>query len=92
MLSEESIVILITVFLSATASYRLLPEITLTQPIEGLLAEKLQECFAPGVIELDEDDGLFYELFLSPNQKLSSVLDTDSFNSGSDNISVLKHA
>ncbi|KAK2145174.1 hypothetical protein LSH36_697g03063 [Paralvinella palmiformis] len=38
----------------ATASYRLLPEITLTETIEGALAERLKDCFAPGVIELDE--------------------------------------
>ncbi|XP_069743982.1 DNA-directed RNA polymerases I and III subunit RPAC1 isoform X2 [Narcine bancroftii] len=37
----------------ATASYRLLPEITLLSPIEGELAEKLKQCFAPGVIEVE---------------------------------------
>ncbi|KAH3873133.1 DNA-directed RNA polymerases I and III subunit RPAC1-like isoform X2 [Dreissena polymorpha] len=41
----------------ATASYRLLPEITLLKPITGQLAEKLQKCFAPGVIEIDNIDG-----------------------------------
>ena len=52
-------------FISATASYRLLPEITLTETIEGALAERLKDCFAPGVIELDEVNGLFRDLFSS---------------------------
>ncbi|KAM4043077.1 DNA-directed RNA polymerases I and III subunit RPAC1 [Anomaloglossus baeobatrachus] len=37
----------------ATASYRLLPEISLLCPVEGELAERLQRCFSPGVIEVD---------------------------------------
>ncbi|KAG8431942.1 hypothetical protein GDO86_019174 [Hymenochirus boettgeri] len=37
----------------ATASYRLLPEITLLSPVEGDLADKLQGCFSPGVIAVD---------------------------------------
>ncbi|XP_043916952.1 DNA-directed RNA polymerases I and III subunit RPAC1 isoform X2 [Protopterus annectens] len=41
----------------ATASYRLLPEITLLQPIEGELAEKLKKCFSPGVIEVENING-----------------------------------
>ncbi|XP_031757702.1 DNA-directed RNA polymerases I and III subunit RPAC1 isoform X1 [Xenopus tropicalis] len=41
----------------ATASYRLLPEITLLCPIEGELADRLQRCFSPGVIGVDEVDG-----------------------------------
>ncbi|XP_056410592.1 DNA-directed RNA polymerases I and III subunit RPAC1 [Hyla sarda] len=41
----------------ATASYRLLPEITLLRPIEGELAERLQRCFSPGVIALDNVNG-----------------------------------
>lgn len=40
----------------ATASYRLLPEITLMKDVEGELAERLQGCFSPGVIAL-EDNG-----------------------------------
>ncbi|KAL3872987.1 hypothetical protein ACJMK2_036152 [Sinanodonta woodiana] len=44
----------------ATASYRLLPEITLTRPIEGELAKKLQRCFSPGVIEIDSKNGKEY--------------------------------
>ncbi|GAA6067218.1 DNA-directed RNA polymerases I and III subunit RPAC1 [Tachysurus ichikawai] len=41
----------------ATASYRLLPEITLLQIIEGEKAERLKRCFSPGVIELEDVDG-----------------------------------
>lgn len=41
----------------ATASYRLLPEITLLQPVEGELAEKLKKCFSPGVIEVENING-----------------------------------
>ncbi|KAK3595011.1 hypothetical protein CHS0354_003739 [Potamilus streckersoni] len=44
----------------ATASYRLLPEITLTHQIEGELAKKLQRCFSPGVIEVDNINGKEY--------------------------------
>lgn len=41
----------------ATASYRLLPEITLLEPVEGEKAERLQRCFLPGVIDLEESKG-----------------------------------
>ena len=39
----------------ATASYRLLPEITLHRPVYGEAAERLQACFSPGVIALEDD-------------------------------------
>ncbi|XP_047537029.1 DNA-directed RNA polymerases I and III subunit RPAC1 [Vanessa atalanta] len=39
----------------ATASYRLLPEITLTREVNGNEATLLQSCFSPGVIGLDTD-------------------------------------
>jgi len=41
----------------ATAHYRLLPEVTLNRPVRGEQAEKLQTCFSPGVIVLEEDHG-----------------------------------
>uniref|UniRef100_A0A671PBK3 DNA-directed RNA polymerases I and III subunit RPAC1-like n=1 Tax=Sinocyclocheilus anshuiensis TaxID=1608454 RepID=A0A671PBK3_9TELE len=41
----------------ATASYRLLPEITLLQTIEGEQAERLKRCFSPGVIEIQNVNG-----------------------------------
>ena len=39
-----------------TASYRLLPEIIIKQPIYDADAEKFQKCFTPGVIEIENDD------------------------------------
>ncbi|XP_064402889.1 DNA-directed RNA polymerases I and III subunit RPAC1-like [Halichondria panicea] len=42
----------------ATASYRLLPEIILTQPVTGANAKKLAKCFAKGVIKVvTREDG-----------------------------------
>ncbi|CAL1577730.1 unnamed protein product [Knipowitschia caucasica] len=41
----------------ATASYRLLPEITLMEQVEGEQAERLQRCFSRGVIGLEECNG-----------------------------------
>lgn len=41
----------------ATASYRLLPEITLTRPIEGADADRLQKCFGNGVIDIQTVNG-----------------------------------
>lgn len=41
----------------STASYRLMPHITLLEEIKGELAEKLQSCFSPGVIELVDVKG-----------------------------------
>ena len=41
--------------LSATASYRLLPTITLRQPIPSALCDKFAGCFPPGVVEVRED-------------------------------------
>lgn len=38
----------------STATYRLLPEITLTRPISGEDAKTVQSCFSPGVIGIDE--------------------------------------
>ncbi|XP_074532616.1 DNA-directed RNA polymerases I and III subunit RPAC1 isoform X2 [Halichoeres trimaculatus] len=41
----------------ATASYRLLPEITLQEPVEGEKAERLKRCFSQGVIDLQDVNG-----------------------------------
>lgn len=46
----------------ATASYRLLPDITLLQPVEDEAAEKLQKCFSPGVIEIQNIKGTVFLL------------------------------
>uniref|UniRef100_A0A2M4CPM0 Putative rna polymerase i and iii subunit n=1 Tax=Anopheles darlingi TaxID=43151 RepID=A0A2M4CPM0_ANODA len=40
----------------ATVSYRMLPDIQLTQPVIGNDARLLQKCFSPGVIEIDKSD------------------------------------
>ena len=45
---------------SATASYRLLPDITIVKPCEGQLADKLASCFSKGVIRVDVDNGMIY--------------------------------
>jgi len=43
----------------ATASYRLLPQITLTEPVIGELAKRLVKCFSRGVIKTKRgDDGV----------------------------------
>ncbi|KAJ4948793.1 DNA-directed RNA polymerases I and III subunit RPAC1 isoform X1 [Gymnodraco acuticeps] len=41
----------------ATASYRLLPEITLLEPVEGEKAERLKRCFSRGVIDIEDVNG-----------------------------------
>ncbi|XP_031728921.1 DNA-directed RNA polymerases I and III subunit RPAC1 [Anarrhichthys ocellatus] len=41
----------------ATASYRLLPDITLLEPVEGEKAERLKRCFSRGVIDIQDVDG-----------------------------------
>lgn len=41
----------------ATASYRLLPEISLLGPVEGERAERLKRCFSRGVIDLEHVNG-----------------------------------
>ncbi|KAG6810578.1 hypothetical protein H0H92_011278 [Tricholoma furcatifolium] len=62
----------------ATASYRLLPHIKIKQPISPHLAEKFQQCFAPGVINVN------------PRTKEVSV---DEYNVRKDTVSreVLRH-
>ena len=41
----------------ATTSYRLLPEIRLTRTVEGADAERLRDCFSPGVIQVVNHNG-----------------------------------
>lgn len=48
----------------ATASYRLLPDITLLEPVEGEAAEELSRCFSPGVIEVQEVQGMAFGVLL----------------------------
>lgn len=58
----------------ATASYRLLPEITLLQPIEGEAAERLKNCFSAGVIEVQEIKGILYLLPFEDSVTLQKLL------------------
>lgn len=52
----------------ATASYRLLPSITIKEPILGADAKKFARCFPRGVIELEDDE--------ASGQKMAVVKDT----------------
>ena len=40
---------------SATASYRLMPEITITKPIPEELVEQFAKCFSDGVVSIGTD-------------------------------------
>lgn len=40
----------------STATYRLLPEITMKRPVFGEDAQILQSCFSPGVIDIDDNN------------------------------------
>lgn len=62
----------------ATASYRLLPEITLLEPVEGEKAERLQQCFLPGVIDLEDQNGMTHDLFFCCCSSFSSSLPSTS--------------
>lgn len=57
----------------ATASYRLLPEITLTKPVRGEKAKKLAKCFSKGVIKVvREEDGDSYAKVVNPRRDTCS--------------------
>lgn len=47
----------------ATASYRLMPEIILKEPVTGKQAKKLAKCFPEGVIGIKEIKGNFPHLY-----------------------------
>ena len=50
-------VISLLTYYTATASYRLLPDITLTKPVTGKSAHRLKKCFPEGVIEIRTEEG-----------------------------------
>ncbi|XP_022097300.1 DNA-directed RNA polymerases I and III subunit RPAC1-like isoform X1 [Acanthaster planci] len=56
----------------ATASYRLLPEIILTRPVEGEQADRLAQCFSPGVIEVKEINGVRQAVVAHPRRDTCS--------------------
>ncbi len=58
---------------TATASYRLLPEIILTQPVTGANAKKLAKCFAKGVIKVvTREDGKSHAEVVDPRKDTCS--------------------
>lgn len=57
----------------ATASYRLLPDITLLEPVEGDAAEELSRCFSPGVIEVQEVQGRVFGMLFRSGPKVCSL-------------------
>ena len=58
---------------SATASYRLLPEIVLTRPVRGGQASRLAKCFSKGVIKLERgEDGEKYAVVSDPRRDTCS--------------------
>lgn len=67
----------------ATASYRLLPTITIKQPILGADAEKFARCFPKGVVKLtrDEETGEKKAVVVDPRKDTVSreVLRHDEF-------------
>jgi len=53
----------------ATASYRLLPHITLLNPIVGELADRLVKCFSRGVIKTHKDDNGIKKAYVANARK-----------------------
>lgn len=45
----------------STASYRIMPVIDIKEPITGSAAKRLQKCFPPGVIGIDESGNAFVQ-------------------------------
>lgn len=58
----------------ATASYRLLPEITLLETIEGEKADRLKRCFSPGVIELVNVNGTTFTIQLKSSLNICHLI------------------
>ncbi|KAI8984533.1 DNA-directed RNA polymerase [Mycotypha africana] len=52
----------------ATASYRLLPEITILKPITGQDAEDFKKCFVDGVIEVVKENGVKTAKVVNPRK------------------------
>ena len=53
----------------ATASYRLMPHITLLKPVRGKLADALQSCFTPGVIGVCESSDGDKEAYVADSSR-----------------------
>ncbi|KAG1150591.1 hypothetical protein G6F37_001699 [Rhizopus arrhizus] len=65
----------------ATASYRLLPEITILEPITGEDAEEFKNCFVEGVVEVVKENGVKTAKVVNPRKDTVSreVLRHDKF-------------
>jgi DNA-directed RNA polymerase I and III subunit RPAC1 len=65
----------------ATASYRLLPEITILEPITGEDAEEFKNCFVEGVVEVVNENGVKTAKVVNPRKDTVSreVLRHDKF-------------
>ena len=57
LVSTNACVSVLVVLYIATASYRLLPDITLTKRVTDKLAHRLKKCFPEGVIEIRTEEG-----------------------------------
>ena len=68
-----------SVLLTATASYRLLPEITITKPCEDNLADKLVRCSSEGVIKRWKTNTVCWNVLISEYLSLSKDLMNLSF-------------
>ncbi|KAI7907445.1 DNA-directed RNA polymerase [Cokeromyces recurvatus] len=66
----------------ATASYRLLPEITILEPITGEDAEEFKNCFVDGVVEVVMENGVKTAKVVNPRKDTVSreVLRHEKFN------------
>ncbi len=53
--NQKNILLYLLSLVLGPASYRLMPEIILKEPIYDQDAEQLQKCFTQGVIELEND-------------------------------------
>ena len=61
---------LLTLYYTATASYRLLPDITLTKHVTGKSAHRLKKCFPEGVIEIRTEEGTIVHIKIFINLKI----------------------
>ncbi|XP_071962083.1 DNA-directed RNA polymerases I and III subunit RPAC1-like [Antedon mediterranea] len=56
----------------ATASYRMLPDVSLNSEVTGTLAERLVACFSKNVMEIREIDGVKHAVVVNPRHETCS--------------------
>lgn len=66
----DIIITVVTLYYIATASYRLLPDITLTKHVTGKSAHRLKKCFPEGVIEIRTEEGTIIILHIRNSSRL----------------------